>query len=252
MLKIKTKVYKKLEYLVTGTGRCGTVFFAHLLTSMGIPCGHEHIFNFEPKKVCFDRLVNPERRINSYVSENSFLDQKFHKNFVDPKKTVAESSYFLVPYLDEHYLTKIPLIHVIRHPFKVIRSFVDDFQYFKNVRETDDPNIEIYENFIYKTYPEIEKFTNPYDKAARYFLSCNKKIILQENKRPYVLIKIEELESKKKELQKFLKKLYPLLIPKHLNSKSTEKTKKIDFSVLSNENLKKELQEFMVKLNYPF
>ena len=34
-----------LEYLVTGTGRCGTVNLAMTLTSVGVPCSHERFFN---------------------------------------------------------------------------------------------------------------------------------------------------------------------------------------------------------------
>ena len=36
----------KLKYLVTGTGRSGTVYMARLLTSLGIPCSHEMIFDY--------------------------------------------------------------------------------------------------------------------------------------------------------------------------------------------------------------
>src|SRR6516165_7960197 len=37
----------KLQYLVVGTGRSGTVYLARLLTSIKIPCGHERVFNGE-------------------------------------------------------------------------------------------------------------------------------------------------------------------------------------------------------------
>jgi len=202
MLVINTFKYEKLKFLITGTGRCGTVFFAHLLTDMGIPCGHEHIFNFENKKKCISRYCDPTKRLNSVCSETKFLDESYNKKFVDPTKTVAESSYFLVPYLNFAYLQNIPLIHVARHPFKVIRSFVEDFKYFVFKEPNEIKVIGIYENFIYSVYPEIKNYDTPYDRAAQYYISCNKKILEQEDKRPYLFIKIEEIQNKKKELEK--------------------------------------------------
>ena len=247
MFQIKTIQYKKLQFLVTGTGRCGTVFFAHLLTSIGIPCGHEHIFNFESKKKCFDRLVYPEKRINSFVSEHSLIDEKYHNEFVDPKKTVAESSYFLVPYLNENYLKNIPLIHVVRNPLKVIRSFVDDFDYFKDI---EDKKIEIFENFMYLNYPEIKNFKNPYDRAGQYYISCNEKIFKQKKERPYLLVKIEEVIESKNLIQKFFKKLFPENLPNHLNKKSNENTKEIDFSFFENNEIKEKIKNIMENLKY--
>lgn len=251
MFQIKTIKYKKLQFLVSGTGRCGTVFFAHLLTSMGIPCGHEHIFNFESKKICFERLIYPEKRINSFVSENSLIDNEYHNKFVDTTKTVAESSYFLVPYLNENYLKGIPLLHVIRNPLKVIRSFVDDFYYFNdNIKE--DKNIIIFENFIYTNYPEIKKFKNPYDRAAQYYISCNEKLLNQKNKRSYLMIKIEEFFEQKVLLQKFFKRLLPEKLPNHLNKKSNENTKEIDLSFFEDRSIKKKIEDVMAFLKYQF
>lgn len=250
MFAIRTKFYKKLEYLVTGTGRCGTVFFSHLLTNMGIPCGHEHIFNFQSKRICFGRLIYPERRLNSNVSEHDFLNPNYENKYVDPKKTIAESSYFLVPYLNEHYLSGIPLLHLVRNPFKVIRSFVDDFNYFKDGNRIEDKNIDLYENFIYTTYPEIKNYTNPYDRAAQYYISCNKKIFEQKTKRPYLLIKIEEFKIKKTIIQKFFKKIFPEKMPNHLNSRTKEKTQDIDFSFFESNNIKNDLKSIMDHLAY--
>ena len=250
MFTIRTKFYKKLEYLVTGTGRCGTVFFSHLLTNMGIPCGHEHIFNYENKKICFNRLIYPERRLNSNVSEHDFLNPEYENKFVDPKKTIAESSYFLVPYLNEYYLSGIPLLHIVRNPFKVIRSFVDDFNYFKLGNTEDDKNIDLYENFIYTTYPEIKNYNNPYDRAAQYYISCNKKIFEQKNKRFYLLIKIEEFKDRKNIIQKFFKRLLPEKLPNHLNSRTKNQVKEIDFSFFEKDEVKKDLKSIMDHLGY--
>ena len=34
----------ELKIISTGTGRCGTAYMSKLLTSVGIPCGHESLF----------------------------------------------------------------------------------------------------------------------------------------------------------------------------------------------------------------
>jgi hypothetical protein len=248
VFKINTKVYKKLEYIVAGTGRCGTVFFSHLLTNMGIPCGHEHIFNYEQKKICFEKLINPKKRKNNFVSAESFASNKFNKNFVDTTKTIAESSCFLVNHFEEHYLNKTPLIHTVKNPFKVIKSLVDKSNYFKEIEKPYDPKLNIYELFIYRNYPEIKQYSNPHDKAARYFISCHEKILLQKEKRKYILIQIEKINEKKEELELFLKKPYP----SYLNSKRVEKKNEIDFSTLQDETLKDDLKRIMEKLSYPW
>jgi len=250
MLTINTRNYKKLEYLVAGTGRCGTVFFAQLLTNMGIPCGHEHIFNLQDKKLCFERLIDPLKRINSLCSETSFLSKDYENKFVDVTKTIAESSYFLVPYLNENYLKGIPLLHVTRHPFKVIRSFVEDFNYFKNPEDYDDIYIKKYENFLYKNYPELLLYSNPYDRAAQYYISCNEKLFEQKSKRSYLLIKIEDVKNNKKIIEKFFKKRFPKELPIHRNSRIKCEIKEIDFNCFENDELKIKLKSIMEFLKY--
>lgn len=36
---------KRLKFMVVGTGRSGSAFTAHVLTLLGVPCGHEDVFN---------------------------------------------------------------------------------------------------------------------------------------------------------------------------------------------------------------
>ena len=36
-----------LKYIIASTGRSGTVYMARLLTSVGVPCGHESIFTWQ-------------------------------------------------------------------------------------------------------------------------------------------------------------------------------------------------------------
>ena len=57
-----------LKYLVTGTGRCGTVYMARILTSIGIPCGHETIFDYRGTRGARKRLFGEEQLRLSFVA----------------------------------------------------------------------------------------------------------------------------------------------------------------------------------------
>jgi hypothetical protein len=57
----------KLDYLVAGTGRCGTVYMARLLTSLGINCLHEGVFGNEHV------VRNPLNVISSHIEDVRFF-----------------------------------------------------------------------------------------------------------------------------------------------------------------------------------
>ena len=55
---------QKLDFLVTGTGRCGTVYMAELLTSLGIPCGHESLFQMPENSKEVNQVKNKYNIMN--------------------------------------------------------------------------------------------------------------------------------------------------------------------------------------------
>jgi hypothetical protein len=79
-----------LNFVVVGTGRCGTAYMAQLLTRMGIPCGHEWVYSAHPRKY-------PDVEI------------------------VGDSSAQAVPSLPE-FGGKV--LHQVRDPLRVIGSFL--------------------------------------------------------------------------------------------------------------------------------
>ena len=79
-----------LRLLVTGTGRCGTGWASRVLTSAGLPCGHERVFNLGPPHV--------------------------------PPDMAADSSWLAVPRLGSPMLAGVPVVHVVREPLACIRS----------------------------------------------------------------------------------------------------------------------------------
>jgi hypothetical protein len=164
----------KLKYIVVGTGRCGTVFMARYLTSLGIPCGHESVFDWhglsKAQKI-FDNDYLPHL---SYVSTMSFEKGKWipEPNWLDDvSKIEAESSYMSAPFLLHPILENVSIIHVVRDPAKVVHSFCHHIDYFKS----DSPN-NPYEGFIYKHLPELSKKMSHYDRASLFYVVWNELI----------------------------------------------------------------------------
>jgi hypothetical protein len=156
-------VVKKLEYIVTGTGRCGTVFLARFLTSIGIPCGHEFVFG-----PFTDDVPTKLKRENSKLSS---VSKKNCSDWVDEKIIVADSSFLSAPYLDHPALKRCKIIHLVRDPILVISSFILDGQYFINHHPKD-----IWEDFIYYHLPEFKRKMSAVERAARYYVEWNEMI----------------------------------------------------------------------------
>lgn len=90
--------------LVTGTGRCGTGFASKVLTSAGVNCTHEGIFNLNPSTDPFEQMQL--RRDNPAWGWQ------------------AESSWLAVPYLDRPEMRGLTVVHLVRHPKTTIDSIV--------------------------------------------------------------------------------------------------------------------------------
>jgi hypothetical protein len=122
-----------LKYLVTGCGRSGTVYMAKLLTSLGVPCGHETIFDFDGIERALERIAGS---IPLKLSETSL---RAKEDWVDVNTIVADASYMAAPYLD--FFPDATIIHVVRHPVKVINSFCNYIHYFQNTEPNpSDPH----------------------------------------------------------------------------------------------------------------
>lgn len=202
MLKLNDKMIKmnllknssndnNLKFIVTGTGRCGTVFAARFLTSLGIPCGHESIFNHSSTGIK-ERIVNPNKRFISECSTNDFVDGKRQSlpKWVIPSETQAESSYMAAPYLNMEEILNIPLIHIVRNPIKVVSSFIFTLNYFNKSIPTDPWQVRIYE-----TLPELREIDTQIERACYYYCKWNNLIESYSNSRPYLKINIENINS---------------------------------------------------------
>ena len=163
----------KLDYLITGTGRCGTVYLARCLTNWGIPCGHEAIFDYQGLRGAIRRL-NGEIPVSlSVASKMEWTPENvvYHDDYVDPNKIRADSSYMAAIDLDAEILERTKIIHVVRHPVKVIHSFVNHIDYFKN-----EDHSKTYESFIKRNVPILKENAPAYDNASLFYIFWNELI----------------------------------------------------------------------------
>lgn len=162
-----------LKYLVTGTGKCGTVFMARFLTSLGIPCGHESIFDWKGYKWAEKRLASKERIELSNTSKSSYdgINCKDIEKWIDINELEAESSYMAAPFLGRDILKDVTIIHIVRNPIKVVNSFCNYIDYFKS-KESTNP----YEKFIYRLLPELQEEMPQYDRACLFYVRWNQMI----------------------------------------------------------------------------
>jgi hypothetical protein len=170
-----------LRYVVTGTGRCGTVGLAAALTSVGIPCSHERFFNG-------NNLEEALRRMETNGGENSLCSK--HCGLPGQRdQVIAESSYLGAPYLGASCFAATTIIHAVRDPWKVILSFLNNIQFFRGEPEHE------HERFIYSVLPQLHEMDNPVDRAVYYYIRWNRLIeTLARSRWPgrYILHHIED------------------------------------------------------------
>ena len=160
----------KLKYLVTGTGRCGTVYMARFLTNLGISCGHEAIFDWNGLTQAQARL-NGRAEIETSVCSRFSHGKEIEKWF-DSENLVAESSYMAAPYIDDAVLDGTKVVHLVRNPLEVLSSWVLDIHFFHK----NNKCLGEYKEFIYHHVPEIKEEKTEIEKACRYLIEWDKKI----------------------------------------------------------------------------
>jgi hypothetical protein len=133
-----------LEYLITGTGRCGTGYAARLLSSVGVPCGHEAIFRL-------DGLEKAVARVEQF-------------------DLAAESSWLAAPWL-KLLPDQVRVAHLVRHPQHVIDSLLR-MQFF----DLSIPEYRPYTRFVYAHLPGLSDEPTPLAKAVSFYIRWNRLI----------------------------------------------------------------------------
>jgi hypothetical protein len=177
---------KKLRYVVTGTGRSGTVYLAHLLTKSGLPCGHESVFTPWGLEEAIARLEGRSAIQVSSMSLESCSDW-----LTGVGEVVADSSYMSAPFLDHAVLKDARIIHVVRHPMDVINSFVVGLNYFQQWIPPDP-----WHWFMYTHVPQLRLDYHPLERAALYYLRWNQMIETRSAGKPYFFCPVETITSK--------------------------------------------------------
>lgn len=142
-----------LEYLIVGSGRCGSGSLSDFLNKNGIKCGHESIFN-------------------PFELDDFVMDQATFKSRLKSTGVRAESSWLAVPYLSTPLIpSKTKIVHLLRNPVHTIKSFMD-IGLFKPENSGSE-----YILYMKKHKPEI--FNPAYSEAGtimRYYHAWNKHI----------------------------------------------------------------------------
>lgn len=135
-----------MRYLITGTGRCGTGFAAKLLTSAGITCSHEGVFNL-------------------YGWSNACC--KIERQRKCPEEGwLADSSWMAAPHISRPELHAVTVVHLVREPRLVIRSMLR--MGFFSIKKYSP-----YTNYANCFAPYMERYEKPLEKAAYLYLKLN-------------------------------------------------------------------------------
>ena len=169
---------KKLQCVIVGTGRCGTVYMARLLTSLGLPCGHECCFDWRGLDYAKARLEGAIQFQTSECSQYTLKNGECHsiEKWLDHNSIVAESSYMASPFLRNECFKDSQIIHVVRNPVKVVNSFVNYLNYFQKRHPSLIQPAKRYETFIYYHCPQLYEDMTPEERAALYVTAWNKMI----------------------------------------------------------------------------
>jgi hypothetical protein len=231
---------KRLQYVVTGTGRSGTVYLANLLTKCGLPCGHESIFTPWGLDEALARLAGKSAVNVSSISVESCGDW-----FDGSRDLVADSSYMAAPFLDHAVLQDAHVLHVVRHPMDVINSFVIGLNYFQAWIPPDP-----WHTLIYTHVPELRLDYHPLERAALYYVRWNQMIERRAAGRPYFFCQLETVPG---QLLAYLGRRCEdesLLAARRVNSRMGGKPE-YTFEDIPAGSIRRELRDLSERYGYP-
>ena len=90
---------------------------------------------------------------------------------------VADSSYMAAPLLS--LFGSAQVVHVVRNPFDVIKSFIKRLNYFakQSPEESEEDPLQFkFERFMYRSLPELSQEMSQIDRACLYYVRWNKMI----------------------------------------------------------------------------
>ena len=151
---------RKLQLVVVGTGRNGSGYAASRLKQAGLNTGHEAIFMYRGLEAAKERLS----RATSIR---------------------ADSSWMVAPYLDDSALDQSIIIHQVRHPGKVLASWI---------REPTQTTPR-YWQFVLEHLPELEEIEDDVTRCAARYVLWNQMIELRGKDRILHRWRVEDGEQ---------------------------------------------------------
>lgn len=150
-----------LWLFLTGTGRCGTGYMAQVLTSVGVNCTHEGVFN--PAHLAGD--ISPD-------FDKPPIEEEFRRRVRLNQDNAwwgwqAESSWLAAPYLTIPEMEGCTIVHLLRHPKDVIDSQM-------RIRAFEGKHPRFYD-FQLQFLPELADM-NPLEQAAYFYIIWNRMI----------------------------------------------------------------------------
>lgn len=226
-----------LKYIVTGTGRCGTLSMANLLTTAGYPCGHEAVFTFDGMEKVRRVLDRTLPAISSPISRG--------ENLSDAEiDIVADSSYMAAPFLGEFMA---PVIHVVRNPLDVVSSMTGGaFRNFTKAHPVgfpDDPLHVRHEEFVYLYIPEMRNENlSQIERCCRFYVNWN--LMIEKSGRVAIRHRIED------EPIEVLKFLGASCDYENKRANSKPQHRKWSLSDLADASVKRDLLDMMSRYGY--
>jgi hypothetical protein len=140
-----------VRFLVTGCSRSGTTYAARLFGALGIPCGHESVFN-----IFRVRPGDPAPEL-------------------DHPKWEGDASFLAVPFLETLPAGTV-VLHQTRHPLEVIRSHMG-IRFFADPVEPSPYLADNHADFlrvIERRCPEIFRERDECARSALYWVHWNR------------------------------------------------------------------------------
>jgi hypothetical protein len=229
----------KLKIIVTGTGRCGTNFMANMLTSMGLPCGHEAIFGPEGIERAIDTIEGRRSPKNSKISKIGTI-------LSDEGRLVGDSSFMAAPFLEQFDSV---VIHLVRNPTDVVASLMGSgFRNFLGAKPShfdDMPDHFIHEKFIYDHLPDLEAEMSQLDRACLFYLRWNE--MIEASGKVDMRHRVEDSPEKIKKFLGFSGECYS---DANCNSFAHNKKRKISQNQIEDPEIKRQFRDMMQRYGY--
>jgi hypothetical protein len=127
------------------------------------------MFNYQGLDAAKEALQLKRQLKNSHCSIYDILHEEPLDSWIDLEgKIRAESSYMAAPFLADDVFKSTKIIHVVRHPLKVISSHIKDIDFFE-----PHPKHNLWLEFVLEQMPELNQIENSIEKACYYYTNWN-------------------------------------------------------------------------------